>query len=116
MKKDFSFAYMGYRRSLWYMLIFQKLNHCVRYVGTKSACNKKLCGPSGCPFPESNDFNPFHEAAFGRTAKHTLELVKEENLPSRLDPDIILMHLGTNDILAGTKAHEIIEILKDIIE
>jgi acyl-CoA thioesterase I len=58
------------------------------FIGTQHT------GLDGNPWPK--DFDPDHEGYYGQTTKTVVGLV-QEHLPKLPPPDIVLIHLGTND-------------------
>jgi acyl-CoA thioesterase-1 len=98
-----------YRYHLWKML--KNDGYDVDYVGTLSA-NYNGDNPA-------QDFDLDHEGHWGWRADQILNGIagqqKLSDLLQHNTPDIVLMHLGSNDIFQGESIDQIISELKDII-
>jgi len=119
-KPNFKFAYLSYRRHLWNNHILRWHPHAsgseghgctVTFVGSHKGCNAKVDAltPGGMSYPL------MAEAVFGRTAAAALQKVQNFNLAKVLQPHHVLMHLGTNDVFAGTPPKTIISFLQQIV-
>lgn len=82
---------ISYRRDLWHML--DQSGYSVDFVGTKADT------PAGTFDPTILDFDLDYEAYSGwRAEQVNSQLTTSLQL---VDPDIVLLHLGTNDIFQG---------------
>lgn len=79
--------YNSYRRSLWHKL--QAGGYHVNFVGSQ---NSNQGGP-----PPNPDFDPDHEGHAGWRAEQLMVAVEQWTRDAQ--PDIVLLHAGTNDVL-----------------
>ena len=95
--------YGSYRRSLWMML--RAAGHRVDFVGTITQYYEGE--------PDDPDFDTNHD---GHWAWSTDEiLAKVDRWAKALTPDVVLVHLGTNDRFRGRKNADIVADLAEII-
>ncbi len=94
----------SYRRNLWQKLKAGGYN--VDFVGSQT---KHCCWGS----PPNPDFDLNHEGHWGWRADQILD--KIDQLAVVYKPDIVLIHLGHNDIFKGDSIHSTINELGDII-
>jgi lysophospholipase L1-like esterase len=92
----------SYRRPLWQMLRGQAVD----FVGTRTE-------HYGGPAPRS-DFDQDHEGHWGWRADEVLGGVSDWARSQA--PDVVLMHLGTNDILQGESPGAILDELDAIVD
>lgn len=101
--------YNSYRRPLWFK--FQDGGYNVDFVGTNTLHYGAHSQPNGPP-PDP-DFDMDHQGNWGWSA-----LEVEPELPAwaaATQPDIVLMHLGTNDIFDGRTVQQTLTTLGDLI-
>ena len=101
----------SYRRVLW-----QRLNGagCVAdLVGSKSGVSRGS-RDSGSVNPPRADFDLNHEAYWDYSVNELLPRVSA--LVARSNPDVVLIHLGTNDVLGGQSASGIAGELGGVID
>lgn len=94
----------SYRRPLWFLL--QEANYNVDFIGSTSTHHQ-----GDAPTP---DFDLDHEGHWGW---RTDEIYSE--LPTWLEsytPDVVLLHLGTNDIFQGTSVDNTLDNLTQIVD
>jgi len=98
---DGSDGYQGYRRPLWFLL--RNADYNVDFLGSKGDVRRGI-----------NDFDLDHEGHGGWEAGEV-----EQKLPYWLDnyetPDIVLLHLGTNDIARNQSVSSTINEIDNII-
>lgn len=99
----------SYRRSLWHML--RNAGYEIDYVGSLTTNHK-----GGPPSP---DFDLDHEGHWGWRAD---EIINGRATQSKLSkwlkdytPDIVLIHLGTNDVFQGQSVSSTVDELEQII-
>ncbi|MFT5050859.1 MAG: acyl-CoA thioesterase-1 [Chlamydiales bacterium] len=96
-------GFASYRYWLWQDLA--SFGYCVNFVGGQT-------GVSGTPlFP---DFDQAHEGHTGFRADQVLNNIS--GWTAAVNPDIVLMHLGTNDIWQGHSAASTVSELDQIID
>ncbi len=96
--------YDSYRRPLWKLL--KKNNARVDFVGSLK---------TNYPYTRSahSDFDMDHEGHWGWRADEVL--TKIDGWAEQATPDIVLVHLGSNDILQNQKNEDTVEELRQII-
>lgn len=94
-----------YRRPLWNKL--RNANFDVDFVGT---FNTQFGGGQ----PPNPDFDLDHQGEWGRQAREVLPKVKGYAEAAR--PDIVLLHLGTNDVRTGHTVDQALESLGQIVD
>ena len=94
----------SYRRPLWFAL--RKAGWDVDFVGSM---NQGYAGSV-----ESGDYDRDHEGHWGWFADEVLERIDE--WAARAEPEIVLMHLGTNDIGTGQDIPETTDKINQIIQ
>ncbi|MDJ0955424.1 MAG: SGNH/GDSL hydrolase family protein [Arenicellales bacterium] len=94
----------SYRRPLW--LALREAGWDVDFVGSM---NEGYAGSE-----ESNDYDSDHEGHWGWFANEVLERIDE--WAARAEPEIVLMHLGTNDIGSGQDISETANEIRQIIQ
>lgn len=92
----------GYRRGLWFRL--NSAGFDVDFVGSMDTPYKS---------PGSGDYDPDHEGHSGWRADHILESIPE--LAAQAEPDIVLLHIGTNDLIANDSVAETVTEIRRII-
>jgi hypothetical protein len=92
----------SYRRPLWQMLRGQAVD----FVGTQT---EHFGGPAPRP-----DFDQDHEGHWGWRADEVLGSVADWARSQA--PDVVLVHLGTNDVLQGEPSGAILEELGAIVD
>jgi len=95
----------SYRRPLWHML--EREGYRVDFVGSLSTQYR-----GG---PPRQDFDPDHEGHWGWRADEVLRSGDGEPL-RRHTPDIVLMHLGTNDMIQGQSVQTTAKELRQIVD
>jgi lysophospholipase L1-like esterase len=93
----------SYRPFLWEML--KSSGGGVDFVGSR-----RTASPTG---RLADDFDPDHEGHWGWHVEQVL--VRIEEWAARFRPDIVLMHLGTNDIGTGGDPGETVEEMRRVI-
>jgi acyl-CoA thioesterase-1 len=104
-------GYDSYRRVLW-----QRLNAAgcvVDFVGSKWGVSRGG-RDSGSVAPPHADFDLDHEAYWDYTVGDLLP--RARGLVAQAQPDIVLIHLGTNDVLDGRAAGPIAQDLGTLID
>lgn len=102
----------SYRRVLW-----QRLNGAgcsVNLVGSKSGVSRRGSRDSGSTAPPNADFDADHEGYWDYSVNELQPRVS--GLVDRSSPDVVLIHLGTNDVLAGQSASGIAQELGGVID
>ncbi|HEX8426000.1 GDSL-type esterase/lipase family protein [Hymenobacter sp.] len=94
----------SYRRPLWIKL--QNGGYYVDFVGSQSS---NYGGP-----PQNTDFDLTHEGHWGWRADELLQSVN--GWASTYHPDIVLLHVGTNDILQGQSVGSTVGEISQIID
>lgn len=94
----------SYRRELWLML--QEKSAGVNFVGSMKHNFPGL-------EPPNSDFDQDHEGHWGYKADEILE--RADEWAAKYRPDIVLMHLGTNDVFKNEPNKETIAELEAII-
>ena len=94
----------SYRRPLW--LALRKAGWDVDFVGSMSQ------GYAGGV--ESNDYDSDHEGHWGWFADEVLERIDEWS--AEAEPQIVLMHLGTNDVGSGQDISETTDEIRQIVK
>ncbi len=94
----------SYRRSLWIKL--RQAGYAVDFVGSTRS---NYLGNA----PQS-DFDQDHEGHWGWQVDQVLARI--DGWTRNAKPDIVLLHLGTNDLLRGQRDDEIINKLRQLIE
>lgn len=101
----------SYRRTLWYML----RDHNYKYVDFVGSLTTNYSGP-----PSNPDFDLDHEGHWGWRADEVINgRSGRDKLSTWLQgytPDIVLMHLGTNDVWQGQTITSTVDELKQIID
>jgi len=92
----------SYRRDLWKRL--DEAGHRVNFVGSLS--KQKFGG-------DADDYDPDHEGHWGWAADHVL--AKLPLWAAEAKPDIVLIHIGTNDLTAGQDLEETVDEIEAII-
>lgn len=101
----------SYRRVLW-----QRLNRAgcvVNLVGSKTGVSRGR-RDSGSVNPPNADFDLDHEGHWDYTVAELLPRVG--TLVAQAQPDVVLVHLGTNDVLRGRPASRIAQDLGGLID
>lgn len=101
----------SYRRVLW-----QRLNGAgcsVDFVGSKSGVSRGS-RDSGSVRPPNADFDQNHEGYWDYTVNDVI--ARAAGLVARSSPDMVLVHLGTNDILRGQSPEAVAQELGIIID
>ena len=101
----------SYRRVLW-----QRLNGAgcmVDLVGSKSGVSKGS-RDSGSESPPHADYDQDHEAYWGYSVNELLPRVS--GLVGQSNPDVVLIHVGTNDVLDGQSASGVASELGGMID
>ena len=101
----------SYRRVLW-----QRLNGAgcvVDLVGSKSGVSRGF-RDSGSTAPPNADFDQGHEGYWDYSVNQLLPRIS--GLVGQSNPDVVLIHLGTNDVLAGQGASGIAQELGGVID
>jgi lysophospholipase L1-like esterase len=93
----------GYRRGLWFKL--NAAGFKVDFVGSMDTPYKS---------PGSGDYDPDHEGHSGWTADRILESMQE--LAEQAEPDIVLLHVGTNDLIANESVAGTVREIRQIID
>jgi lysophospholipase L1-like esterase len=94
----------SYRRPLWRLL--QQAGQNVDFVGSQRDNNG---GP-----PPSTDFDPDHEGHWGWRTDQVLAVIAGSAVSHQ--PDVALVHLGSNDIFAGQDDAGTLQELAGIVE
>lgn len=94
----------SYRRALWHLL--QQDGVLVDFVGSQFEQH-------GGKLPPDADFDVDHEGHWGWTTSQVLERIEEWAVAAR--PDMVLLHLGTNNAQSGADVEPTIEQLGQII-
>ncbi|WP_375435492.1 GDSL-type esterase/lipase family protein [uncultured Hymenobacter sp.] len=94
----------SYRRPLWIKL--QNGGYYVDFVGSQ---NSNFAGP-----PRNTDFDLNHEGHWGWRADELLYSVTD--WASTYHPDIVLLHVGTNDMLQGQSVSSTVDEISQIID
>jgi len=89
-------GYNSYRRSLWHSLA--AAGCVVDFVGTRRGVSEGVRHTPGIT-PRNPDFDLDHEGRWGMRIDEILPSIP--SLISSIYPDIVLIHLGTNDIFQG---------------
>eukprot|EP00667_Euglena_gracilis_P018858 EG_transcript_20093 len=88
----------AYRRPLWWLL--RRAGVCFRFVGTRNASGRNT------PTAEA-DFDLWHEGWSGKRTFHLLRLSAVPMAASQCQPDVVLFHLGVNDLLTAERPERI---------
>lgn len=100
----------SYRRPLWKKLKSAGCN--VDFVGFMHGVWDPRSW-SEVPHP-SDDFDPDHEGYWGYRTDHILPFIREK--VKRYSPDIVLMHLGSNDVASDEPLEQMISELSQMID
>ncbi|MCA9903033.1 MAG: hypothetical protein KC547_04175 [Anaerolineae bacterium] len=105
-----SSAWNSYRRPLWQLLQFN--GESVNFVGSQNG-NLNFTPPPDTVPPPNPDFDLDHEGHWGFTSAQILA-----QLPTwaAVRPEIVLLHLGTNDVTTGVPVATTIDNLGQIID
>jgi hypothetical protein len=95
--------YGSYRRNLWMML--RAVGHRVEFVGTITQYYEGE--------PEDLDFDASHDGHWAWRTDEILE--KADTWAMKLKPDMVLIHLGTNDRFNGRTIGDIVADLRELI-
>lgn len=94
----------SYRRPLWLKL--RQVGYRVDFVGST---RKHLGGP-----PPQQDFDLDHEGHWGWRVDEVLQQIEAWSRAAR--PDIVLVHLGTNDLASGERSDGVIGEMRSLIQ
>ncbi len=94
----------SYRRSLWLKL--KQAGYAVDFVGSE-----RFALGGSAPNP---DFDPDHEGHWGWRIEEVLSRI--DGWARAANPDIVLIHLGTNDVGSGEKLEVSIAELRQLIQ
>lgn len=86
-------AHASYRHELWFDLV--DATYAVEFVGRQ---NTLFAGSTPNPawYPDYGSFDPDHEGWWGNRTDEILDFIDEAAAAAQ--PDVVLIHLGTNDI------------------
>lgn len=101
----------SYRRVLWQRL--KGAGCAVDMVGSKSGVSRGS-RDSGSAAPPNSDFDPDHEGHWDYSVDELLPRVS--GLVAQANPDVVMIHLGTNDVLRGQSASGIAQELGRTID
>jgi len=102
----------SYRRPLWQKL--QKAGCIVDFVGSKTGVSAKGSRDSGEAPARDSDFDQDHEAYWDYRIDEILAFVDLRVADAQ--PDIVLVHLGTNDLIQGQSVEETLAELEVVID
>ena len=101
----------SYRRTLWVRL--NKAGCSVDLVGSKTGVSRGS-RDSGSVSPPNRDFDQNHEGYWDYTVDQLIPRVA--GLVDRSAPDVVLVHLGTNDVLRGQGADGVAQEIGNLID
>ncbi len=105
-----SSAWNSYRRALWQL--FQITEESVDFVGSQDS-NVNFTPPPDLVPPPDPDFDLDHEGHWGFT---TAQILAQLPTWAAARPDVVLIHLGTNDVETGVPVATTINNLGQIID